>query len=391
MKAFSLLSHKVFIIIIRPESKKPRITSFQESGLDVTEIHPPYVGIKGKKGIGKYLKYLTCYPSVSKEASKIIKEHGIDYVYSYMPGIGSSAPAIRIKSKHKMKFILDLADMYNLIKPKIIVKSSFKNADKILTITEYLKNDLTHNGIDSKKIQIISNGVDLELFDPNRYDKNEIEKLRKSFDAEKIILFAGSLQDLNIIINSAKQVIHSIPSVKYLIIGDHRDPNRTSKSWESKVKEKKLEKNFIFLGRKPRQEIPKFLLCADVCVDSFPDEPYYAAAHPIKLLEYGACEKPVVATSVSETAKIVKHGKYGYLAKPSNSDSFEYSSTTRFSLMSGRMSSRSGNDLRVPAIFFASTSTQSGKPTWLAISNAFWMRSCFLALVLMPTASPAFT
>jgi len=239
-----------------------------------------------------------------------------------MPGTGSSIPAMRIKSKHKIKFILDLADMYNLIKPKIIVKSSFKNSDKILTITEYLKNDLTHNGIDSKKIQIISNGVDLELFDPNRYDKNEIEKLRKSFDAEKIIVFAGSLQDLNIIINSAKQVIHSIPSVKYIIIGDHRDPNRSRKVWEEKVKERKLIKNFEFLGRKPREDIPKFLLCADVCVDSFPDEPYYAAAHPIKLLEYGACEKPVVATSVSETAKIVKHGKYGYLAKPSNSEEY---------------------------------------------------------------------
>ncbi len=42
---------------------------------------------------------------------------------------------------------------------------------------------------------------------------------------------------------------------------------------------------------------------------------------------------------------------------------FEYSSTTRFSLMSGRISSRSGSALSVPVIFFSSTSTQSGKPT----------------------------
>ena len=42
-------------------------------------------------------------------------------------------------------------------------------------------------------------------------------------------------------------------------------------------------------------------------------------------------------------------------------DYFEYSSTTRFSLMSGSMSSRSGNDFSTPVIFFASTSTHSGK------------------------------
>jgi len=322
MSAFSKLGHKVFIIIIRPENKKPRISSFSENGLDITEIHPPSIGLQGKKGLSKHLNYLACFPSISKIASKIIKENKIDYVYSYMPGTGSSVPAMRIKSKHKIKFILDLADMYSLVRPKIIVERSFKNADKILTITNYLKNNLTKKGIDPKKIHIIPNGVHLELFNPELYNKTEILELRKSFNAEKIIVFAGSLQDLNIIINSAHQVVNKIDNVKYVIIGDHREPSRSKSVWESKVKEKKLSKYFEFLGKKPGDIIPKYLLCADVCVDSFPDEPYYAAAHPIKILEYASCEKPVVATKVSETSKIVKHGEFGFLAKPSDPNEY---------------------------------------------------------------------
>jgi len=322
MGEFTKLGHRVFMIIIRPENKKPRISSFKEKGIEVTQIHPPKVGIIGTKGLSKHLKYLACLPTVSKIASKIIKENQIDYVYSYMPGTGSSIPAMRIKSKHKIKFVLDLADMYSMVRPKIVVKRSFKNADKILTITEYLKNDLIEMGIEPKKIYILPNGVDLKTFDPNLYDKNEIKKLRSSFGAEKLVIFSGSLQDLNIIINSANRVIKAVPDVKFVIIGDHRDPNRSWKIWESKVNEKKLGKYFKFLGRKPREEIPKYLLCGDICIDSFPNEPYYAAAHPIKLLEYGACEKPVVATKVSETAKIIKHGEYGFLAK--NSDPIEY-------------------------------------------------------------------
>ena len=322
MGEFSKLGNQVFMIIIRPENKKPRISSFKENGIEVTQIHPPQVGLRGEKGISRHLKYLACLPTVSKIASKIIKENKIDYVYSYMPGTGSSVPAMRIKSKHKIKFVLDLADMYSMIKPKIVVERSFKNADKILTITEYLKNDLIKMGVDPKKIYIIPNGVDLNIFDPNLYDKNEIQKLRSSFGTEKLIIFSGSLQDLNIVINSANQVIKAIPDVKFVIIGDHRDPNRSWKIWASKVNEKKLGKYFKFLGRKPPEEIPKYLLCSDICIDSFPNEPYYAAAHPIKLLEYGACEKPVVATKVSETAKIIKHGEYGFLAK--DSDPNEY-------------------------------------------------------------------
>ena len=316
MGALSKIGHQIFVIIIRPENKKPRIQSFKENGIDVTEIHPPPLGLKGKKGITKHLKYLASLPTISKTASKIIKANKIDYVYSYMPGTGSSLPAMKIKSKHKIKFILDLADMYVLVKPKILVERSFKNADKILVITEYLKNDLVTKEIDPNKIYIIPNGVDLELFNPEKYNKNEIQRLRNTFNAEKIIMFVGSLQDLNIIIDSAEAVIKHDKNVKYVIIGDHRDPNKSKSYWESKVKEKQLNDYFEFLGRKSREEIPKFLLCADICIDSFPDEPYYAAAHPIKLLEYAACGKPVVATKVSETAKIVKHNEFGLLAKP---------------------------------------------------------------------------
>ena len=316
MRAFSKLGNKVFIIIIRPENKKPRISSFKENELDVIEIHPPSIGLKGKTGVSRQLMYLACLPAVQKAASKIINENNIDFVYANMPGTGSSVPAMRIQSKHKIKFVLDLADMYSLVRPKIVVERSFKKADKIITITNYLKNDLINRGVDSKKINIIPNGVDLQLFDPNRFSKDEISSLRKTFNAEKLIVFAGSLQDLNIIINSAEQVIKTIPNVKYVIIGDHRDPERSKSSWESKVKNKNLEKYFEFLGKKSREEIPKFILCADVCVDSFPDEPYYAAAHPIKLLEYGACEKSVVATRVAETEKIVKHGIFGLLSNP---------------------------------------------------------------------------
>ncbi len=342
MGELSKLGHRIFIIIIRPENKKPRISSFKENGIDVTEIHPPSIGLMGKKGITKHLKYLACLPSVSKIASKIIKENDIDYIYSYMPGTGSSVPAIRIKSKHKIRFVLDLADMYTMVRPKLVVKRAFNNADKILAITEYLKNDLINKGIDLNKVYIVPNGVDLKLFDPNLYDKTEIQKLRNSFHAEKLIVFAGSLQDLNIIINSADRVIEAVPQVKYVIIGDHRDPARSWYAWESKVKEKKLEKSFEFIGRKPREEIPKYLLCADVCLDSFPDEPYFAAAHPIKLLEYGACKKAIVATNVAETKKILQHQKYGLLAKPN--DPKDYAKNIITLLNSPELGTKMGNE-----------------------------------------------
>jgi len=308
--------HKIFVFVIRPNPKKPRITHLKENGLDVIEIHPPSIGISGKKGISRHLNYLLCIPTIQKEASKIIEKHGIDFVYSYMPGTGSSVPAMRICSKHKIPFVLDLADMYGMIRPKSVIDKSFKNADKIIVITNYLKDILLTKGISESKIQIIPNGVDLGMFNQDVCSYDEVKKIRQRFQSDKIIVFAGSLQDLNMIIDSAKYVIKQIPNSKFVIIGDHRDPLRSKSMWEKKVLEKNLADHFIFLGRLPRDEIPKYILSADVCLDSFPNEPYYAAAHPIKLLEYGACGKPVVATKVEETEKIIIHEKYGFLSNP---------------------------------------------------------------------------
>src|SRR5438067_5276793 len=68
---------------------------------------------------------------------------------------------------------------------------------------------------------------------------------------------------------------------------------------------------------------------------------------------------------------------------------FEYNSTTRLSLMSCANSERSGAPLNVPVIFFGSTSTHDGKPTFSASCSASWMRSCDFALSVVDTTSPA--
>jgi len=322
MGALTKRGHKIFVFIIRPNPKKPRVSYFKENGIDVIEIHPPSVGFSGKKGISRHLNYLACIPTISKEATKIISKEGIDFLYSYMPGTGSSIPAMRIKSKHDIPLILDLADMFSMIRPKIVIKKSFKESDKILVITNYLKNELVSKGISEEKIFHLPNGVDLKSFNNDQYSPLEIQKFRKTFDAEQIVLFSGSLQDLSIIINSAKKIIENFPKIKFIIVGDHRDPALSKSQWEKKVKEKNLQKYFEFLGKKPKELIPKYILSADICLDSFPNEPYFAAAHPIKLLEYGACEKPVVATNVSETSKIIKHGEFGFLAEPLNHEEY---------------------------------------------------------------------
>jgi len=179
-----------------------------------------------------------------------------------------------------------------------------------------------NKGINKEKIEIIPNGVDFELFNPVKFEKQEILELRNSFNAENLIVFSGALQDLNMLLEAARIISKKVKKTKFLIVGDHRNPNLSKEKWQNEVQKQNLDDYFIFVGAKPHSEVPKYILCGDICVDSFPNKPYFAAAHPLKLLEYGACKKAIVATSVYETKNLIKNGIYGFLAKPNDSSEF---------------------------------------------------------------------
>lgn len=66
MSSLKKRGHEIFILIIRPEPKKPRILNYMENDIDVVEIHPPSIGLSGKKGISRHLNYLACIPAIKK-------------------------------------------------------------------------------------------------------------------------------------------------------------------------------------------------------------------------------------------------------------------------------------------------------------------------------------
>jgi len=69
---------------------------------------------------------------------------------------------------------------------------------------------------------------------------------------------------------------------------------------------KKLEKfkNVHFLGERPYSELPKYLHGFDVCLIPFKNVPLIEATHPVKIYEYLAAGKPVVATKMLELLPI---------------------------------------------------------------------------------------
>jgi glycosyltransferase involved in cell wall biosynthesis len=59
-----------------------------------------------------------------------------------------------------------------------------------------------------------------------------------------------------------------------------------------------LEQQVFFTGRVSQAQIPAMIAAADICICLLPDRPEWAVSSPLKILEYMACEKPVLLSRI---------------------------------------------------------------------------------------------
>jgi glycosyltransferase involved in cell wall biosynthesis len=192
-------------------------------------------------------------------------------------------------------FLRDFLDWFQIF--------SIKNAYAITTPSTFLQKTAEKF---NRKVYLIPNGVDIDLFNPN------IKKLkiRNKFNCP-LIVFVGLLNkacDIDVVIRAMTYVTKKIDA-KLLIVGG--GPRK--KEFMRLVKECKMEKNIIFEDYKPREFIPEFIKIADVAVLPMKDNLANRSRSPVKLGEYLACGKAVVASNVGIAKKIIKNYYNGIL------------------------------------------------------------------------------
>jgi len=176
----------------------------------------------------------------------------------------------------------------------------WKNCQKIITISQGLKNKLIELGVDKDKIYNAPDGVKLEKFDINDDKVEARKKLNLPVD-KKIIIYTGHLYDwkgTQVLADASKFLNNN--SLIIFIGGTSQD----IKNFKEKNKDLK---NVSILGRKDHGQIPLFLKASDVLVlpNSAKKEISSLYTSPIKLFEYMASKRPIVASSLPSIKEIL--------------------------------------------------------------------------------------
>lgn len=182
-------------------------------------------------------------------------------------------------------------------------------ADLLIAVNKTMVQTLLQDGLPAQKIIIVENGIDGQLFHP-QVDGREIRARYGLRRNESVIVYVGSFQPfhrVDLLIRALAQ-LKSDRSARLLLVGQ----GRHTAECQALARQLSLLEKVVFAGLVPYGQIPGHVAAADVAV--IPAHTGYS--NPMKLYEYLALGKAVVAPRQETITEVVTHNRNAYLFEP---------------------------------------------------------------------------
>ncbi len=310
------LGHNVFVINKKGKNQK-NIETKKQGKKRITYYH-----IKlPKSGL---LKNIFLFVNLGRISRKIIKDKKIDFVWQRNRIFGNQG--VIEGRKAGIKTIIELNEPIETSEDNLlffIIKKWFihctKYADKVFGQHEcelrWIK--------PKKKREIFTNGSNPKNFYPTKKKRGLAKKLGLK---GRTFFYSGSFQDWHCLKNTIKafkKVNQTDTTTRFLLAGE--GPKK--KGLEEFIKREKI-KGVTFLGNIPLEELAFYINISDVCIALFDRsfstiKKYDYFYSPVKVFDYKACAKPIIASSIGNLKTLVKNNIHGFLVDESNENEIE--------------------------------------------------------------------
>lgn len=254
-----------------------------------------------------------------KEIKRQIREFKPDVIVAF--GILNAYLGMQQARKNNIPFVYYLIDHLHTLLPSKFTritaeqfeKKTIKGANEIFVINQGLKDYAVEMGGNFNKISVIPAGVDFEKFNP-QVDGSSIREKYGIKKDDVLLFFMGWIYDFS----GMKEVAESLSTttnenIKLMIVGEGDLYNSLLKM----KSEKNLNGKLILTGKIPFEEVPKHIAAADICLLPAYRNEIMMNIVPIKIYEYMAMGKPVIATNLPGILKEFGNGNgIAYIDKP---------------------------------------------------------------------------
>ena len=245
--------------------------------------------------------YLSLLVTHRKEIKRQISEFKPDIIVGF--GILNANIAMRFATKSGLPFVYYIIDELHRLVPqkglrgaaKRIESANMSKSDLVVSINEALRQYTISMGAPEERTSVIKAGIDLERFNPAVNHQAVRQKLQIS-DKNLVLFFMGWLYEFSGLRELTEELRKNplkYENIKLLIIGK-------GDLWEylKEAADGDLKERMILLSWQPYEEMPGLIAVSDVCVLPAYKNEIMQNIVPIKMYEYMAMSKPVIATNL---------------------------------------------------------------------------------------------
>lgn len=249
---------------------------------------------------------------------RFLRSYTIDILQTYNPTYVTCISPMILKLIYKLRLVLMYDDIvtqrdelgfFHRRVLLLIEKSICILSDKIVVLTSYQRDYLMKKGIPKAKLSIIPNLVDVDAI-ASSMKRSEDLKQRLGIDQRIVLGYVGSV-NRRIGLEDMIKVMHMLQKKRiHLVVvggGDALD------ELNSLVTEVGAQNMVTFIGRVPHRDVGKYYSIMDFLICPLKHHPANLAVDHMKLYEYLATGKPVIAARVGSVLDAIKDGENGIL------------------------------------------------------------------------------
>jgi glycosyltransferase involved in cell wall biosynthesis len=351
-EAFSEAGFKTIVYAARPQRglAEEEYQEYKHKKLEImynggVEVHRFAMYREGKNAILRALRYFLI--SVIQFWKGIwAKDIDLIYVASTPPTQG--ALAALVKKLKRVPFVYNLQDIFpdslagtGLAKKdsllwkigRVIEDFTYRNADKIIVISEDFKKNIMSKGVPEEKIEVIYNWVDEEAVVNVPREKNVLFD-RYNLDRKKFyITYSGNIgltQNMDMLLDVMREMMFEAPDLRLVLIGEGAYKESVVKKIDGQMKENgsiwgRTIQNVVLLPFQPYDDISHVFSLGDAgLVISKPG--VGANSVPSKTWSIMSASRPVLANfDENELKDIIANKQCGIFTKAGDKKAFKSS------------------------------------------------------------------
>lgn len=250
-----------------------------------------------------------------------------DVVVASSPSLPSAAAAAALARARGARFVLEVRDLWpdsaiamGLVRDRRTIAVAralesycYRRADRIVALTEGIRDGMIDQGVSPAKITLITNGVDLEI-GADAAPPADAGVPDDAFVAMYVGAH-GTYSSLETVLDAADR-LRDLPEARVVLVGGgDRKPALVEEAARRGLP------NVVFVDSVPKREVPSWLARADVCLLPYQDNPLFAGALPNKAFDYLGAAKPIVAAApAGELTAMVERAGCGVAVPPEDGE-----------------------------------------------------------------------